>query len=134
MSRENVEIVRRLYADWERGDFDAAQWAHPDIEWVIADGPTPGTWKGRSGMTEGWREFLSAWEGFRVEPDVFREIDSERVLVLAHFLGRGKMSGLRAEQLRASGAHVVHVRDGKVTRSVTYFDRAAALEAVGLSE
>ena len=64
MSQENVEIVRSVIAIWERGDYSSADWAHPDIEFVIADGPAPGHWTGVRGMAEGWRDVLSAWDGF----------------------------------------------------------------------
>jgi hypothetical protein len=80
MSRENVELVRSIYAAWERGDFGSTEWAHPQIEYVIADGPAPGSWTGLAGMVEGFREFLGAWKEFRVEAQEYRELDSERVL------------------------------------------------------
>jgi ketosteroid isomerase-like protein len=41
MSQQNVEIVRSLYAAWERGDYASTEWAHPKIEIVFADGPSP---------------------------------------------------------------------------------------------
>jgi ketosteroid isomerase-like protein len=64
MSQENVEIVRSLYAAWERGDYRATEWAHPEIEIVFADGPSPGSFRGFGGMTEGWRDFISAWDDY----------------------------------------------------------------------
>ena len=39
MSQENVELVRSVYAGWERGDWGATEWADPEIEHVVADGP-----------------------------------------------------------------------------------------------
>jgi hypothetical protein len=62
---ENVDLVRSIYAAWERGDFSSVEWAHPEIEYLIADGPAPGCWTGLAGMSEGWRSWLSAWEDFR---------------------------------------------------------------------
>ena len=134
MSRENVEVVRSIYAGWERGDYSSTDWQHPEIEFEMADGPNPGRWTGVVGIREGWGDFLSAWQDFRQVPDAYRELDDERVLVLFHFSGRGKRSGLEVEQMGSTAAGLFHIRDGKVTRLVLYFDRSAALEAVGLRE
>ena len=134
MSQENVEVVRSIYAAWERGDFSSAEWAHPEIEYVLADGPEPGSWRGIAEMAEGWRNFLDAWEEWRGEVDEYRELDDERVLVLFRLIGRGKTSGMELGQMRTEGANVFHVRGGKVTRLVVYWDRERALEAVGLRE
>jgi ketosteroid isomerase-like protein len=139
MASANVDLVRSIYAGWERGDFSSASpaparvWAHPEIEYVIADGPSPGRWTGVEGMTEGWRDFLRAWEHFRGEADEYRELDRERVLVLVRFVGRGKTSRLQLEQMRAKGAHLFHVREGKVTRLVFYLDGERALADLGLA-
>jgi ketosteroid isomerase-like protein len=131
VASENVELVRSIYADWERGDFGSAGWAHPEIEYVHADGPEPGSWTGLAGMAEGWRGFLGAWQVFREEAEAYRELDGERVLVLFQFSGRGKKSGLEVGQLRTKGAKVFHVRGGKVTRLVVYWDRDRALADLG---
>lgn len=45
------------------------------------------------------RDFLSAWDGWHIEADEYRELDAERVLVLAHMTGRGKASGLEPTQM-----------------------------------
>jgi ketosteroid isomerase-like protein len=134
MSQENVELVRSIYAAWERGDFSRAEWADPDIEYVIADGPTAGAWRGLAGMAEAWRDFLKAWEGARATAEEYRELDNERVLVLIRRGGRGKTSGLDLEQIHARGANLFHVRDGLVTRLVIYHEGENALADLGLSE
>jgi hypothetical protein len=84
-------------------------------------------------MAERWRSFLSAWEEFRAELDEYRELDDERVLVLVHFYGRGKSSGLEIGQMGAKAANVFHLRDGKVTRLVIYADRRRAFADIGLA-
>ncbi len=128
----NVELVRSIFAAWDRGDFSSAGWAHSEIEFVIADGPAPGSWKGLAGMAKGWGEFLSAWEEWREEAEGYRELDGERVFVLVRMSGRGKASGMEVGQMRAKAAKVFHVRGGKVTRFVTYWDRERALADLGL--
>ena len=134
MSQENVELARSIFAAWERGDYSSAEWAHPEIEFVAADGPTPGSWTGLAAMAEAWREALSAFEELRAEADEYRALDDGRVLVLMHFSGRGKTSGLEVGDIQMKGANLFHVRDGKVTRLVTYWDRERAFADLGLEE
>jgi ketosteroid isomerase-like protein len=134
MSQENVDLVRSISAPWERGDFSSVEWAHPEIEFAIADGPAPGSWTGLAGMLEGWREFLSAWEHWCGEADEYRALDGERVLGFFHFSARGKASGLEVGDVRTRGAFLYQLRDDKVIRLVLYWDGDHALEAMGLRE
>jgi ketosteroid isomerase-like protein len=130
---ENLDLVRSIYADWERGDYGSVEWAHPEIEFVIADGPVTGTWQGLAELAEATRDVLGVWEGARIEPENYRELDDERVLVPVGYGGRGKTSGLDVAQLQSKGAWLVHVRDRKVTRFVRYWDRERALADLGLA-
>jgi ketosteroid isomerase-like protein len=131
---ENLDLVRSIHAAWARGDFASVEWAHPEIEFVYPDGPSPGTWRGLTGLAEVTRDWLSAWDDFRLEAEEYRELDGERVVVLGHVTASAKRSKMELGQMRHLGANVFHVRDGKVTRLVTYFDRDRALADLGLKE
>jgi ketosteroid isomerase-like protein len=128
----NLDLVRSIVSTWERGDFTAAEWADPEIEYVIADGPTVGSWTGIGQMAEANRHFLNLWEDFRVKAEDYREVDDGRVLVFIQRSGRGKTSGLDLEQLETRGAFVFQLRGGKVTRLAIYYDRERALGDLGL--
>jgi ketosteroid isomerase-like protein len=128
----NVDLVRSIFSAWGRGDFGSVEWAHPEIEWVGGDGPDAGSRTGLARIAEVWRDVLGAWTDFRVEAEEYRELDAERVLVLAQFSARGKASGLDVEQMRSKGPVLFHFRHRTVTRFVTYWERQHALADLGL--
>ena len=134
MSQENLALVRSIYADWERGDYGSAEWAHPDIEYVVVGGLTPGAWKGRAAMARAARELFSAWDDHRTQAEDFRVLDGERVLVLGNTRVRGKTSGLELDQSQAEVAFLFQVRDGKIIRHVVYLDRTDAWADLGLAQ
>jgi ketosteroid isomerase-like protein len=128
----NLDLVRSIYADWERGDFSRADWADPEIEFAIVGGPQPGRWKGLAGLAEGTRDLLDAWEGFRADAEEYRELDDDGVLVLVRMSGRGRHSDLELEQMYAEHVALFQVRDDKVTKHAVYVDRDRALADLGL--
>ena len=131
---ENLDLVRSIYAAQERGDFRSADWAHSDIEYVFADGPSPGSWHGVAAMTRVWREFLSAWADLHIEAEHFRELDKRRVLALTRSRGRGKASQIELVGRWTNGAALYEFRDGKVARHVVYLDREHALADLGIED
>jgi ketosteroid isomerase-like protein len=124
----NLDLVRSIYAVWERGDFSSAEWAHPEIELVIADGPDPSVSTGLAGLLEGGSTILDAWEDWRPEVEEYRALDDERVLVLTRRGARGKTSGA---QVWSQGANLIHARGGQVIRIVHYWEREHALADLG---
>src|SRR5436190_16877449 len=64
MASANLDLVRSIFAAMERGDFvTSVEWADPEVEWVIADGPEPSSLKGVTAYLEWWRDFLIALGG-----------------------------------------------------------------------
>jgi ketosteroid isomerase-like protein len=129
----NLDFVRSLYPAWERGDFSRTDWADPQIEYVHADGPDPGSWQGLTGMAKGFRSVLGAWQDVRIEADAYRQLDEEHVLVLVKRRARGKLSGIEIAGGQTDGAHLLRIQDGKVVKLANYFDRDRALADLGLA-
>lgn len=129
----HLDLIKSIYADWERGDWSSAEWADPEIEFEMVGGLTEGSWKGRAEMGKAWGRMLSAWEDLRATPEEFRELDDERVLVLLHNEGRGKGSGIEVRSISAKSANVFTIRDGSVKRLSLYWDREQAMAVLGLA-
>ena len=131
----NRDVVRSMHACHERGDFAAgAKFMDADIEVVAPDGPEPGAVRGLTALAELWRDFLTSWEDFRTTTEEYRELDADHILVLFRRDGRGKRSGMEIGELSgAKGADIVEVRDGKVVKIVSYWERDRALTDLGLT-
>jgi ketosteroid isomerase-like protein len=84
-------------------------------------------------MGEAFRGVLNAYAKYHVAAEEFFQLDDERVLVLHRYSGRGKTSGLEIGQIASKGADVFHVRDGKVTRLVLYWQLERALADLELA-
>jgi uncharacterized protein len=125
MSQENVEIVRRVYDGWSRGDFSEGEAFDPAVEFEMVDWPHPARSRGVEEMQRTWQTTLSAWDDFRAEPDDFIDY-GDNVLVLNSIRARGKGSGA---EVSAQTATVWTVEAGKVVRLALYWDTALAAEA-----
>jgi ketosteroid isomerase-like protein len=65
MSQENVEVVRRSFEAFARGDFETAFAAHdPSTEWrTAADEPDRQTYRGIAGLRKFVGSLTDTWEG-----------------------------------------------------------------------
>jgi hypothetical protein len=128
---ENLDLVRSIFAAWERGDWTSIEWADPEIELVYADGIEAGPPVGSAEMAASWARFLSGWEGLRLRAEEYRELADGRVLAWVRLSGRGKASGLDLEE---PGLAIFQASHGKVKQLVYYNHRDRALADLGLEE
>ncbi len=87
MASADLDLVRSIYADWERGDLSRADWADPEIDFEIAEGPEPGHWTGLEEMSRRYGDWLKGRKDFRAEPQEYLVVDDERILVLSKTAG-----------------------------------------------
>ena len=132
MSRDNVEVVRKLYGFFERRDLEPAfpDYAHPEIELRVPPlyPDTPDVFRGREGV-ERWTAMVDqVWAEWRFEPE--RYLDSEStVVVLAKLIAEGRTSGVHLER---EVAHLWTIEAGRATGIRVYLNQDEALEAAGL--
>jgi ketosteroid isomerase-like protein len=133
MSQENVDLVLRGNAAANRGDIAAAAelW-HPDAELrdLAHAVDTAQTVNGRDAVLALWSQWRETFDEFRAEIEEI--VDRGAHIVCAtRWVGRGSASGVAVD---VSQVDVYEVRDGKIIRAtLAYPDKAAALEALGLS-
>jgi hypothetical protein len=134
MASANLDLVRSICAPWERGDFSSAEWADPEIEFVIPDGPSPGSWKGLAGMAKGYSGYIDVYENVRIDIEKVRELDDGAFVALFRRFGRAKSSGIvELPGKEMEGAVVFHLHGGRVSRLVLYFERERALADLSLA-
>ena len=131
MSRENVEILRRLVDAFNRRDEEAVlALTDPEIEFRSALVEKT-TYRGYAGVGQYRQDLDAAWSEWRTEDDRFLEAAGERVLQLYRIVGRGRGSGILVHQ---DIAILWTLRAGKVLRGEVFLDQAEALDAAGLRE
>ena len=133
MSEENVEIIRRGYEAFASGQI-AFEFLDPEIEWrgprEFPDLAEPQF--GHEALARYWAKLNEVFHDYRMVAEEFIDAGGDRVLVLSREGGRGKGSGIEVQTNLT--AHVWTLRDGKAVRMQSYWERADALAAVGLSD
>ncbi len=131
MSQENVEIVRRIYSEFEQGNFWVPEFFDPSIRMVWLSSVV-----GKA-ETVGLEELTGQMKNWFMEYDKLtltaeRIVGAgEQVVVIAAWRGRGRVSGVPTEWRHGQ---VWSLREGKATSVTSYAEPSAALEAAGLSE
>jgi ketosteroid isomerase-like protein len=132
MSEQNVQVVRRAFDAYTRGDIDAVLrlCAH-DI--VITQAPevpgVPPRLTGHDGVLEAFGLWPEQWDDYRVRIERVVADPGEYVVVATRQSGRGKQSGVEVE---AGFTFLFAVRDGKIAEWRIFVRESQALAAAGL--
>jgi ketosteroid isomerase-like protein len=138
MSQENVEIMRRVFEEFqagmERGDLgDRFEETVADDSEFITAVPLEGrsVWRGREGFAEFMRAWTENFEDWSIRLERLIDAGDDRVVGLTHQSATGKASGAPVELNLGT---VAELKDGRVVRMRNYLTYGEALEAAGLRE
>jgi ketosteroid isomerase-like protein len=131
MSQENVELLRRFHAAFNRRDLDALLALHdPDVEVVSlrmnVEGGHP--FRGHDGVRSWYGSLLDIYPDWVSEIEKVREHGDVTIARLRQY-GHGRGSDAPIE---LTVWHVTHARNGKIVRWSAVRTEAEALEAAGL--
>jgi ketosteroid isomerase-like protein len=98
MSQENVEVVRRIFDSWAKGDFrGGVDDLDPHVLFIVrpplAD---PAVRVGPEGIGNYMREFLRQWVGYVIEANELKAI-GDTVLASTVWRATGRESGIPME-------------------------------------
>jgi len=122
VSRQCVRLIRRLYADFQRGDLAGLLEAlDPAVEWTEPpELPYGGTFRGPAAVGDFLRTFAVHYEAFAVEAEQMLDA-GDHVVVLGRYRGRA----VGGRDFEAPFAHVWQLGpDGQVVRYQDYTDKA----------
>jgi uncharacterized protein len=128
---EQVEMIRRGYEAFNRGDVDESLTIFdPEVVWhtYIVPGPGGGTYHGHEGVRELWSDARRIFGDFKNIPEQMFDA-GDRVVAFVRVEGVGTKSGAPVE---ARIAHVHTLRDGRVACVDSYEDREEALRRAGI--
>jgi ketosteroid isomerase-like protein len=132
MSEKLVELVRRGYDAWNKGDRSwVLEHMSEDVEWITPpEDPDPATYRGYLGVEEYWAQWRAAVGQLKFT--VEKIVDAgDHVAVTALRSGRGEHSGLEVSD---RVVQVFSFEDDTCVRVSEYYDEAQALRSIGAEE
>lgn len=127
-----AEVIHEGYVRFNRGEIDwLVDQMDDEIEWRDSSRmPDARTYEGIDDVRRFLSSFQRHWAELRWEPEtVIASPSGDRVLALVRLIARGSASGAPVD---AEIAHVYELREGKVVRVRTFFDRDRAREEAGI--
>lgn len=130
MSRQNVELTRRVFEAFNRRDFDAAFSVLDDsISWRTLISADVTVLQGKEALRRHWGSQVEAID-VHIDLEDLVPVGDSQVVAVASWRGRGTASGAPVD---AHAAQLFTFQRGKVVSVETYPSENEALEAAGLA-
>ena len=134
MSRENVEVVRKMIIALNQRDVDSyIACCTDDVELQTTLAPLEGAHVGADGVRRFFADIQDTAPDFWLEVERLEAVGSDRVLGFERGTVSGRTSGVTLDEGIPFGT-VYEFAHGKIKRMRVFVDRQQALEAVGLRE
>lgn len=131
MSQQNVDVVRKAYEAFGRGDIPAVLATFdPNIEWVSPVGQyrLGGVQKGPEAIVNNFFMLLGELWGDTLDVTPREFIDAgNRVFVLGNLVGKGQGTGT---MVKTPYVHMLEVKNEKITRFEEFLDTATINQAI----
>jgi ketosteroid isomerase-like protein len=126
MSQANVEVVKRLFESYRRGDYaEAAACLAPDVVYEVGQ-ELP--LRGRAEVCAMWERWDSTWDELETVPEKFTDA-GDQVLVSVYYSASGRGSGIQYEERLFD---VYTFREGQCVGKREFRRRSDAAQAAGL--
>ena len=124
MAEAAVEVVRAVYAAWNRAEFPGPpELLNPEIEYVNPpDAIEAGTRHGLAAFTRALKKTLEGWETWQMDVEEM-SANGEDVAVIVRYRARGRASGA---EIAGRESALWTVRDGRVVRYAWFHGHADA--------
>jgi ketosteroid isomerase-like protein len=117
---DDIELIERAYAAWNRGDVDAVVHAMSEsveVHPVLGDVVAADSFHGHDGVRRWYETIQGSLDDFRADLEDVVETGDGRYLVRLRFSGRGRASGA---EVSLEAAHLITMCNGLVTRLTGY--------------
>jgi ketosteroid isomerase-like protein len=127
MSRENVELLRTVYRDFNDGDLDSMMDSFSaDAEQIVA--VLGQTHRGRTEIRRSFEEYFEVVDAHHTEPIEFIE-EGDWVVVPVRLQGRLRHTGITGEMIPTEMVHAFALRDGQIVWNYICADKDEAIQA-----
>jgi ketosteroid isomerase-like protein len=125
----DLDELRALLAEWERGDFTGGpRLFADDVRFSGAQPEGQVEARGPEGIAHFMRRFLQDWDSYAVETHHVEDLGDGRYIATGTQHGKGKASAMA---ITAPVSIAVRMHAGRITQLEFFLERDQALEALG---